>query len=700
MMAQRTSIKHRFFLFSAVFFLIIFISSGVAFILLMRQSAAANAGSELAGDVEIERIKLEASVNREIAVALKMADSPLIQQYFMNPTDMELERIAFEEIAGYRRAFLGNTVFWVNDIDRRFFSDDSYVFTLDVSNPDNYWYLMTLNETESYNFNINFNPDLNVINLWINAPVFDSQGRPIGILGTGIDLTYFINSIYQNYSGQAELYFFNTLGEITGARNARLVEDKITLGTHLGRTGQEIINRARGLNPGEIAFFETPGGEAALAEVPALDWYIAAILPISLADALSGTMTVLFVVIMAIIAVIFSICYLFISRMLKPLDTMVQTLDRISGNWDLTQRLEVKRKDESGTLAEFLNLTFEKFGDLLKKIKQEAQSLSGIGNDLVSNMSATAASMNQITANIKSMKGQMINQSASVTETNSTMEQITVNINKLNGHVEKQSGSVAQSSSAIEQMLANIQSVTQTLVKNSENVAELISTSETGREGLSEVASDIQEIARESEGLLEINAVMNNIASQTNLLSMNAAIEAAHAGESGKGFAVVAEEIRKLAENSSKQSKTISTVLKKMKNSIDKISKSTNTVLARFEAIDTSVRVVAEQEENIRNAMEEQGQGSKQILEAISDVNEITQMVKNGTLEMLEGAREIIRESENLEKTTLEITGGINEMASGSDQVNTAVHHINELSGKNQENIITLLNEVSRFKVE
>ena len=102
-----------------------------------------------------------------------------------------------------------------------------------------------------------------------------------------------------------------------------------------------------------------------------------------------------------------------------------------------------------------------------------------------------------------------------------------------------------------------------------------------------------------------VNSVMDNIASQTNLLSMNAAIEAAHAGESGKGFAVVAEEIRKLAEDSSEQSKTISTVLKKIKESIDKISRSTDNVLKKFEAIDSSVRTVADQINSAVNQVSE-----------------------------------------------------------------------------------------------
>jgi methyl-accepting chemotaxis protein len=410
-----------------------------------------------------------------------------------------------------------------------------------------------------------------------------------------------------------------------------------------------------------------------------------------------------FTIIIASIAIVImaAVVYLTLTGVTKPIVKVAENLKDIAeGEGDLTRTIIINTKDEVAELANYFNKTIYKIKDLIMSIKKQAASLSELGNDLASNMTETAAAVNEITANIQSIKSRMLNQSASVTETNATMEQITVNIHKLNDHVEQQSSSVSKSSSAIEQMLANIQSVTNTLVKNAGNVTELTDASDVGRTGLREVAGDIQEIAKESEGLLEINAVMQNIASQTNLLSMNAAIEAAHAGDSGKGFAVVADEIRKLAENSSKQSKTISTVLKKIKSSIDKITKSTDNVLMKFGAIDTSVRTVADQEENIRNAMEEQGQGSKQVLEAIGDVNETTRKVKSGSVEMLEGAKEVIRESKNLESTTQEIVGGINEMASGADETNVAVHRVNELSVKNRENIDLVLREVSRFKVE
>jgi methyl-accepting chemotaxis protein len=410
-----------------------------------------------------------------------------------------------------------------------------------------------------------------------------------------------------------------------------------------------------------------------------------------------------FTIILAAIALIIgaAVVFFILTRTVKPIINVADTLKDIAeGEGDLTKTVNVNSNDEVGDLAKYFNQTLDKIKKLVISIKNQALQLTQIGTDLSSNMTETAAAVNQITANIQSIKQRVINQSASVTETNATMEQVTTNINKLNDHVENQTKNVSQASAAIEEMVANIASVTETLVKNGANVTTLTEASEVGRTGLQDVAQDIQEISRESEGLLEINAVMENIASQTNLLSMNAAIEAAHAGEAGKGFAVVADEIRKLAESSSEQSKTISNVLKKIKSSIDKITKSTDNVLARFEAIDSSVKTVAQQEENIRNAMEEQGQGSKQVLNGIEKVTEITRNVKSGSEEMLEGAQQVIVESQNLEKVTQEITTGMNEMANGADQINIAVNQVNEISTKNRDGIQTLMQEVSKFKVE
>jgi methyl-accepting chemotaxis protein len=403
-------------------------------------------------------------------------------------------------------------------------------------------------------------------------------------------------------------------------------------------------------------------------------------------------------------AVILAICLgaFFMSRTIsKPIVYTMNMLKDISeGEGDLTRGLTVNTKDEMEELAHYFNLTLEKIRNLVVVIKQKAVFLFDTGNELAGNMTETAAAINEITTNIQSIKGRVLNQSAGVTETNAVMERVMVNIEKLSGHIEKQSDYVSQSSTAIEEMTDNIRSVAATLEQNTRSVRELRESSEVGRSSVGEVSADIQEIDRESEGLLEINTVMENIASQTNLLSMNAAIEAAHAGEAGKGFAVVADEIRKLAESSAEQSKTIGGVLKKIKGSIDKIIKGTDNVLLKFEAIEDGVKTVSDQTQNIRSAMEEQETGNRRILDVINILNEITGQVKDGSIEMQDGSKEVILESRNLELVTQEIASGMNEMAIGAEQINVAVTRVNTISGQNKENIDVLVQEVSKFKVD
>jgi methyl-accepting chemotaxis protein len=385
--------------------------------------------------------------------------------------------------------------------------------------------------------------------------------------------------------------------------------------------------------------------------------------------------------------------------LLRPINAVVTGFEPFARG-DFTQRIGLKSQDELGGLARSFDRAVDQLQALLQGIRITSRDLAGTGMELSTNMAQTAQAMNQIGEHIERVRNQAEDESASITETAATMEQITGLVDRLSRMIEQQAASVTQSSAAIEEMLANIASVTRTLVHNAESINQLRQAAESGRNELETVAEDVAKIARESAGILEIAEVIQNIAIQTDLLSMNAAIEAAHAGEAGRGFAVVADEIRKLAESSGDQAMTVSSVLESIKSSVGTISGSAGRLQERFEDIDRAVSQVSEQEAHIRRAMEEQGAGSNEVLEAISQLNTITQQIRDGSREMLSGSNEVLGETANLTRMAEEVRASMNGMALEAGQVDNVVENVDRIALRTREGIEAMEEKLSRFKVE
>ena len=307
-----------FIIFSCIVYLIILIVGSVSFIFSMQQIIRTNKGNELSQMLEIERIRLESSLNSEIAIVIKMSNSPLIKSHLMNPEDSDLTLLAHDEIASYRSTFSSNSIFWINDIDKNFYSDANEPFWLDTDDPVNYWYNMTLYETEVYNFNINYNPDLNVIRLWINAPVFDGTGNPVGMVGTGIELTEFIDFVYRNIDERTDLFFFNESGRIFGARDVNLIIDNVNMADVLYEKEIDIFYQIRTLDHEKTFIFDVPNGIAAIGVIPLLEWYSFAIVTDSAAD-YNTAMTVLFILFLVLILLIIILFNIVVAKFLESL---------------------------------------------------------------------------------------------------------------------------------------------------------------------------------------------------------------------------------------------------------------------------------------------------------------------------------------------------------------------------------------------
>lgn len=439
----------------------------------------------------------------------------------------------------------------------------------------------------------------------------------------------------------------------------------------------------------------------AFERVPETNWVTYIAVPFSDFQGDIDKMTNAIIIYGAIITLVAALIIgLVISVSIKPLKTVKEAINEIAtGNADLSKRIPISSKNEIGAVVTGFNDFAEKLQQIISDIKLSKDRLESVGVKMSDNVKDTATAISAVYANIENMQNQLSNQSESVNNTTTSITEISSNIKRMEEMVEKQVSGVVEASAAIQQMISTISSVNSSVEQMAESFESLLKSSNGGVAKQELVSRKIKEIESQSAALQGANQVIEEIAEKTNLLAMNAAIEAAHAGDAGKGFSVVASEIKKLSEDSSKETGKIKDQLSGIALSVSEVVQASIESTSAFKQVSLLINSTNEIVRTIRNAMDEQNRQSAHINEALQVVNTNTHEVRAASHEMATGNATILNEVRKLKNATDLMTQNMTQISHDADKINKTGTELGAVAPEMKSSIMDISTQIDQFKV-
>jgi methyl-accepting chemotaxis protein len=388
------------------------------------------------------------------------------------------------------------------------------------------------------------------------------------------------------------------------------------------------------------------------------------------------------------------------SLITRPLTETVRLLDDIAkGEGDLTKRLAPRTKDEVGRLSHAFNEFIDRLHDTMVEMKKVGIRSLDIGSMLSANTTELSATVNEIAATVRSVKTRFKSLEQEIDLLAEESGQAASKANAITEVVADQTKAVGESTSSIGVLVKKANEIARIASQKRELSRSLLALGAKGKAEIDQTIHQVAEISRMIGSIREMTVIINDIAEKTNLLAMNAAIEAAHAGESGKGFGVVASEIRKLAEDTNNQARAIGESLGKIVEAVGETASRGEVTGRAFAEIGDGIQSVSEAMEEMERGISTLSQGGESVNEGLQGLVEVTGKVNDSSAAIVARVKDIDGSVRKIRDIADESVNMMDETAAGTDEIAKALIDLAKLGHDNAQNIEVIERDIGRFKV-
>jgi len=432
------------------------------------------------------------------------------------------------------------------------------------------------------------------------------------MVGTGIVLDAFIASAYDSVNPNVNIYFFNKKDEITGAKNKEVMTKKLTMTEYLPEFSDTINKSLDSLNNSNKVEFKVGNKQCILTYISTLDWYMLAYVPLTYNVIRNSTISMIFYIMFVAALLIIFIYSFFVVRLTSPLLSLQKKMIEIS-NGNFSVKFDYKSDDEIGSLSKEVTNINSTVSQIIKGIHTQSFAVHDTNTNIQNNLSSCSQFSTVIISELSNASSILSEQQRMIKNTTDVTEQSKSSILQMEEKFEQQTKIIQSSAEKIREMLECVSNLEKLKNNSNQNMTSLSSKSTEGSSQLKNVISKIDCISTDSTKLIKTNKLISSISEQTNLLAMNASIEATHAGESKKGFAFVAGEIRTLAEKTRKQSEEVEHTIKEIISSVESVVSFSETTNQVFDNIVSLIQDVNKSFNDISNIIENQNNLSTEI---------------------------------------------------------------------------------------